>query len=158
MTLDGADRDETGERSDRLGLYVRHLVGDGELPLFSKRLLELWKLNVSRESTAQARSAVMKVLRARFPQASAEERVELIFTTEGRCLAGLAGIPIDGRTTSLLCARTYSSVLLVQHIGAWAVAPPALIAHLLKQPMVMRQPTLKKKLELHPNAPSGHHR
>jgi len=119
-----------------------------------KRLLELWKLNASREATAQARSAIVKVLRQKFPQVSAEERVELIFTTEGRCLTGLAGIPIDGRTTSLLCGRAYSSVLLIQNIATWSVAPPALIAHLLKQPLVQRQPTIRKKLELHPNAPS----
>ncbi len=121
----------------------------------SKRLLELWKLNVGREATAQVRASVMKVLRQKFPQVSAEERVEVIFTTEGRCLTGLAGIPIDGRTTSLLCARTYSSVLLIQNIATWAAAPPVLIAHLLKQPLVLRQPTLRKRLELHPNAPSA---
>ena len=112
-------------------------------------------MNAGREATAQARSAIMKVLRAKFPQVGAEERVELIMTSEGRCLTGLAGIPLDGRTTSLLCARTYSSVLLVSNIATWAVAPPPLIAHLLKQPVVQRQPTLRKKLELHPNAPSG---
>lgn len=120
----------------------------------AKRLLELWKLNAGREATAHTRSTVMKVLRSKFPQVSAEERVELIITTEGRCLTGLAGIPIDGRTTSLLCARTFSSVLLVSNIATWAAAPPPLILHLLKQPVVQRQPTLRKKLELHPNAPS----
>ena len=138
-------------------LWRNPQLGEGQVRRLtaSKRLLEVWKLTVSRESTAQTRSAVMKVLRGKFPSASAEERVELILTTEGRCLAGLSGLPIDGRTTALLCGRTFSSVLLIQNISNWAAAPPALIAHLLKQPLVMRQQQLRKKLELHPNAPSG---
>lgn len=139
-------------------LWRNPQLGEGQVRRLtaSKRLLEVWKMTVSRESTAQTRSAVMKVLRGKFPTSSAEERVELIINTEGRCLAGLSGLPIDGRTTALLCARTFSSVLLIQNISNWAAAPPALIAHLLKQPLVMRQQQLRKKLEQHPNAPSGH--
>ncbi|MBK7865428.1 MAG: hypothetical protein IPJ65_43890 [Archangiaceae bacterium] len=120
----------------------------------AKRLLEVWKLSVSRESTAQTRNALMRTLRTKFSSASADERVELIFMTEGRPLASLSGLPVDGRTTALLCGRTYSSMLLVQNIAHWSAAPPALIAHLMKQPMVMRQPRIKKMLEQHPNAPS----
>lgn len=120
----------------------------------SKRLLELWKLSVSREATSQTRTNTARLLRTRFTSAPAEERVELIFTTEGRALAGLAGIPVDGKTTSLLCARTYSSMLLVQNIAHWASAPPQLISHLIKQPLVMRQPRLRTMLAQHPNAPA----
>lgn len=119
----------------------------------SRRLLELWKLSVSRESTTQTRNAIVKVLRTRFPNASADERVELIFTTEGRVLASLAGLSVDGHTTALLCARTYASVMLVQSLGRWSATPPALIAHLYKQPLVMRQARLKLMLSQHPNAP-----
>jgi hypothetical protein len=120
-----------------------------------KRLLELWKLTVSREATTQTRSGTAKLLRARFATAASEEKIELIFTTEGRSLAGLSGIPIDGKTTALLCGRTYSSQLLVQNIAHWSAAPPALIVHLLKQPMVMRQPQLRTALGRHPNAPAA---
>src|SRR5207302_10202603 len=92
----------------------------------SKRLHEIWKLTVSRESTTQTRSALGRVLRTHFSSASAEERVDLLVTTEGRALAGPAGVPIDGRTTSLLRARTYSLVTLVQSIAHWGAAPPQL--------------------------------
>ena len=119
----------------------------------TKRLLELWKLTVSRESTTQTRSALVKILRTRFPNASAEERVELIFTTEGRVLGNLSGVSIDGHTSALLCARTYSSVMLVQSLAHWSATPPALIAHLLKQAVVLRAPRLKTMLYQHPNAP-----
>ncbi|MBL8952819.1 MAG: hypothetical protein JNK82_18705 [Myxococcaceae bacterium] len=155
LLLNRADLARDAEVQRRIWRNPQLTEGQVRKLTAAKRLLELWKLNAGREATAQARSAIMKVLRAKFPQVGAEERVELIMTTEGRCLTGLAGIPIDGRTTSLLCARTYSSVLLVSNIATWSVAPPPLIAHLLKQPMVQRQPTLRKKLELHPNAPSG---
>lgn len=120
-----------------------------------KRLLEVWKLAVSREATAQTRAGTAKVLRTRFGSASAEEKVELIITTEGRALAGLAGIPVDGKTTALLCSRTYSSLFLVQNLANWPTAPPALIAHLLKQAIVARQPQLRAALSRHPNAPAS---
>jgi hypothetical protein len=41
-------------------------------------------------------------MRQRFGGGPAEERVELILKTEGRCLTALTGIPIDGKTASLL--------------------------------------------------------
>ena len=123
----------------------------------TKRLLDVWKLSVGHEVTEKSKHALMRELRTKFSSAPAEERVELIFKTEGRCLMGLSGVPADGRTTALLCARTYSSMLLVQNISHWAAAPPALIAHLLKQPMVMRQSQLMRKLQAHPNAPHRPH-
>jgi hypothetical protein len=61
---------------------------------------------------------------------------------------------VDGKTSALLCGRTYTSTLLVQNISRWAAAPPALIAHLLKQEVVRRSPSLKVLLQRHPNAPS----
>jgi len=119
----------------------------------TKRLLELWKLTVSRESTTQTRQGLVRILRSKFPTASAEERVELIFTSEGRVLTNLAGVPLDGHTTALLCARNYSSIMLIQNLAHWAASPPSLIAHLLRQPLAMRQPRLKTMLNQHPNAP-----
>ncbi len=119
----------------------------------TRRLLELWRLTVSRDSTTQTRQGLVRILRSKFPTASAEERVELIFTSEGRVLTNLGGVPMDGHTTALLCARTYASIMLIQCLAHWAATPPSLIAHLLKQPMVMRQPRLKTMLHQHPNAP-----
>jgi hypothetical protein len=118
-----------------------------------RRLLDQHKLVVSRDIPDQTRRSARELLRARFPTADAEERVELILKTEGRCLASLAGLPIDGKTTSLLCTRTYMSTLLVQNLSRWSACPPALIAHLMKQEFVRRSPPLKVLLQRHPNAP-----
>jgi hypothetical protein len=92
-------------------------------------------------------------LRARFSTADAEERVEVIVKTEGRCLTSLVGLPIDGKTAALLCSRAYTSTLLVQNISRWAACPPGVIAHLMKQELVRRSPALKLLLQRHPNAP-----
>ena len=119
-----------------------------------RRLLEQHKLVVSRDVPEQTRRAARELLRARFPTAEAEERVEVIVKTEGRCLASLAGLSIDGKTAALLCSRTYTSTLLVQNISRWAACPPALIAHLLKQDLVRRSSPLKLALQRHPNAPA----
>ncbi len=137
-------------------LFRNPQLNEGQLRRLvqSRRLLEIWKLSVSREATAQTRAATARLLRARFPTGAAEERVELIFTTEGRALAGLSGLSLDGKTVALLCARTYGSPLLVQNIARWSACPPVLIAHLIKQPLVMRQPRLRALLQQHPNAPA----
>jgi hypothetical protein len=118
-----------------------------------QRLLEQHKLVVSREVPEQTRRAARELMRTRFSTAEAEERVELIVKTEGRCLASLAGLPVDGKTAALLCGRSYTSTLLVQNISHWAACPPALIAHLMKQELVRRSPSLRLLLQRHPNAP-----
>lgn len=139
----------------------RWLIRNPQLPaaLFhrafaSRRMLELFRITVSREVTEQTRRLAREVLRRKFAQGAAEERVELIFRSEGRALAGLGGIPIDGRTTALLCGRPYTSTPLVQNIARWSAAPPALIRHLLKQESIRRSPQLRTMLQRHPNAPT----
>jgi hypothetical protein len=119
-----------------------------------RRLLEQHKLVVSRDVPEQTRRVARELLRARFATADADERVEVIVKTEGRCLSSLAGLPIDGKSAALLCSRTYSSTLLVQNISRWAACPPSLIAHLMKQELVRRSPALKLLLQRHPNAPA----
>ena len=118
-----------------------------------RRLLEQHKLVISRDVPEQTRRAARELLRARFSTAEAEERVEVIVKTEGRSLTSFAGLPIDGKTAALLCSRTYTSTLLVQNISRWAACPPALIAHLMKQELVRRSPSLRLLLQRHPNAP-----
>jgi hypothetical protein len=137
-------------------LWRNPQLNEGQLRRLTqtRRLLELWKLSVSREAISQTRTNTAKLLRSRFATAPAEERVELIFSTEGRALAGLTGLAVDGKTTSLLCARSYASMLLVQNLAHWSATPPALIAHLLRQPLVMRNPRLKTILSHHANAPN----
>lgn len=118
-----------------------------------RRLLEQWRWSISRETTEQARRTLRETLRARFASGAAEERVELILKSEGRCLGALSGIPVDAKTTALLCGRPYPSTMLIQNLARWSAAAPVLIAHLLKQPLVRRTPSLRALLLAHPNAP-----
>jgi hypothetical protein len=64
------------------------------------------------------------------------------------------GLPVDGKTAALLCGRTYTSTLLLQNLARWSAAPPQLIAHLLREEAVRRQPVLRAQLQRHPNAPA----
>lgn len=139
----------------------RWLVRNPQLPasLFrrmwsARRLMELHKVGNDRDVPESTRRAAREVLRQRFTSGPAEEKVELILNTEGRALAALIGLPVDGKTASLLCGRTYRSPMLIQNIARWSAAPPALIAHLLKQEAVRRQPQLRMLLVRHPNAPA----
>ncbi len=139
----------------------RWLVRNPQLPsgLFrrlwaGRRLLEQYKVAMDRDVPEGTRRTAREVLRSRFNTAPAEERVELILTTEGRVLASLMGLSMDGKTAALLCGRTYRSPMLIQNIARWSAAPPALIAHLLKQEAVRRQPQLRMLLQRHPNAPA----
>jgi hypothetical protein len=118
----------------------------------SRRLREQYLVAISRDVPEQVRAVARELLRASFSQRTSEERAELILTTEGRCLATLAGLTVDGHTTALLCRRTYTSTLLIQNIARWSAAPPQLIAHLRRQDAVKRNPTLRQMLERHPNA------
>ncbi|MBN9681078.1 MULTISPECIES: hypothetical protein [unclassified Corallococcus] len=139
----------------------RFLVRNPQLPaaLFRRlwamrRLMEHHKLTVDRDVPEQTRRTARELLRQRFSTGPSEEKVELILNTEGRALGALVGMPVDGKTTSLLCGRTYRSPMLIQNIARWSAAPPALIAHLLKQELVRRQPPLRMMLARHPNAPA----
>jgi len=93
-------------------------------------------------------------LRARFPAADAEERVELIVRQKA---AASRPWPVWRRRQdgALLCGRTYGSTLLIQNISRWPACPPALIAHLLKQEIVRRSQSLRLLLQRHPNAPAS---
>ncbi len=139
----------------------RWLVRNPQLPsgLFrrlwgARRMMELYKVTNDRDVPEGTRRSSREVLRQRFASGPSEEKVELILNTEGRSLAVLIGMPVDGKTTSLLCGRTYRSPMLIQNIARWSAAPPALIAHLLRQEAVRRQPQLRTLLARHPNAPA----
>jgi hypothetical protein len=118
----------------------------------SRRLLEQFLVCTSHDAPEQTRHAAREVLRTTFSQRTGEERVELILTSEGRCLTLFAGLTIDGQTTALLCRRSYVSNNLIQNIARWSAAPPQLIAHLRRQDVVRRNPQLRMLLERHPNA------
>jgi hypothetical protein len=124
--------------------------------LGSKRLIELFKLSISREMPEKNQRATREVLRHKFAGTAApEEKVELLFHSEGRVLAHLAGLPLDQKTAALLCSRTVSSPLLVQNLARWGATPPAVLAHLLKQAVVRHQPQLRVLLLQHANTPSN---
>ena len=118
----------------------------------SRRLLEQYLVATSRDTPEQVRAMARDLLRASFTQRTGEEKAELIFTTEGRCLASLVGLTLDGHATALLCRRTYVSTLLIQNLGRWSATPPQLIAHLRRQDTVKRNAPLRQLLERHPNA------
>ncbi|WP_208719424.1 hypothetical protein [Corallococcus sicarius] len=139
----------------------RFLVRNPQLPasLFRRlwalrRLMEHHKLTVDRDVPESTRRTARELLRQRFATGPSEEKVELILNTEGRALGALVGMSVDGKTASLLCGRTYRSPLLIQNLARWSAAPPVLIAHLLKQELVRRQPQLRALLARHPNAPA----
>jgi hypothetical protein len=121
--------------------------------LASKPLPQVYASGQSHDLPERHRATARSVLRSQFSTASPDERVHLILTTEGRALGALSGLSIDGRTVALLCARTLSSPLLVENLASWSASPPALIAHLLKQPLVRQSPALMLRIRRHPNCP-----
>ena len=121
--------------------------------LSRRRLAEVYQATQSRELPERNRRAALDVLRRRFAETTAEERVELVLRTEGRALAALAGLSLDGKAAALLCARPFTSMLLVENLARWPATPPLVILHLLKQPMVRRMPQLRLLLKRHPNCP-----
>ena len=123
--------------------------------LSRRRLAEVYQTTQSRELPERNRRTALDVLRRRFAETTSDERVELILRTEGRALASLVGLSLDGRAAGLLCARTLTSVLLVENLARWPATPPAVLAHLLKQPMVLRMPQLRTLLKRHPNCPAS---
>jgi hypothetical protein len=121
-----------------------------------KRLLDLFRLSVSRDLPEKNLRATRETLRHKFANSAApEEKVDLLFHSEGRVLTQLVGLPLDQKTAALLCGRTFSSLMLVQNMARWGATPPTVLAHLLKQPIVKHHPQLRTALLQHPNAPSG---
>ncbi len=122
--------------------------------LSGKRMLDAYKVSVDTDVPERGRMFARSVLRSKFGTAQGEERAGLICATEGRVLAALAGLTLDGRATSILCARGYTSALFVQSLARFGSCPPPLLAHLLRQPLVRRQQHLKSMLLQHPNMPA----
>ena len=152
-----------GRRGDlfRDGEVQRLLLRNNQTPthlvrqmLGPRRLHDVYNVAQSHEAGERHRATAREVLRTRFAKASPEERVELILTTEGRALASLSGLSLDGKAAALLCARTISSTLLLENLARWPATPPNLVAHLLQQPLVRRMPNLQAALKRHPNCPS----
>lgn len=155
--------DALGRRGDlfRDGEVQRLLLRNNQTPthlarqlLTHRRLHDVYNVAQSHEAAERHRATAREVLRTRFASASPEERVDLILTTEGRVLATLSGLSLDGKSAALLCARTLASTLLLENLARWPATPPNLVAHLLQQPLVRRMPNLQAALKRHPNCPS----
>jgi hypothetical protein len=123
--------------------------------LSRRRLTDVYNATQSRELPERNRTNAMQMLRRRFSEVSAEERVELILRTEGRALLALSGLSLDGKSAALLCARTFTSMMIVENLARWPATPPPVILHLLKQPLLRQSPQLRALLKRHPNCPAS---
>jgi len=146
-------------------LVQRHLLRNVQTPqnvlqrmLRAKPLARLYKLNFSRELAEPATRVARQMFRSQFQTAPAEERIALVFRTEGRCLQMLPGIPLDEAFVALFVKRAIHSMLLVQSLARHSATPPSIIRHLWKQPVVKRQVHLRSMLLKHPNCPGEYKR
>jgi len=119
----------------------------------SKRLLPTYKIAIDRDVPELTRAKGRGFMRQKFGQSPPEERADLVIRTEGRCLILMTGCTFDAKTTGILCGRPYNSVLFIQNLAKFSATPPALLAHLVKQPFVRKIAPLKKLLLQHPNMP-----
>ena len=139
----------------------RRLVANPQLPdavlrkiVNPKLLTEVYKLSVNREIPEKSRALTRELLQKKFMLASADERAALLIRTEGRCLILLVNCALDARTTQMLTSKTTYTVLFIQNLARWSATPPALLTHLLKQPVVRQNIGLRKQLLKHRNIPS----
>jgi hypothetical protein len=121
--------------------------------LSPKRMNDAYKASVDTDIPERTRAFARGTLRTKFSTSQGEERAGLIMVTEGRVLTVLTGLTLDGRATSILCSRQYTSQLFVQNLARWGACPPVLLAHLLKQQIVKRQLHLRNMILRHPNCP-----
>ncbi|MFO0553146.1 MAG: hypothetical protein U0271_32460 [Polyangiaceae bacterium] len=122
--------------------------------LLPKRLIDIYKVTLDREAAERTRASARSFLRNKFATTDPEDRLELIWKTEGRALTALSGLSLDSKTAALICGRQIMSIMLVQSFTRFAATPPSVIAHFLKQPLVKRQVHLRNALLKHPNCPS----
>jgi hypothetical protein len=121
--------------------------------LARKPLVNVYAAATDRDAAEAPRNRAKLLFRERFTQGTPEEKSALLIKTEGRVLMLLSGVPLDARTSTLLCAKTITSSLFVQNLARYNASPPALLLHLVKQPFVKRQPHLLKMLAQHANMP-----
>jgi hypothetical protein len=119
----------------------------------ARRLAELYRDCIDRDFPENVRSKLQGALRKRFGTSGPDEKAELVMRTEGRVLHLLSGCTFDGKTTQILCGRTFASAVLIQNLAKFTATPPALLARIVQQPFVSRQPGLRNLLLRHPNMP-----
>ena len=119
-----------------------------------RRLIDLFQLSIGREMPEKNKISSREAFRGRWSSGLSEEKVDVLFRTEGRILAQLVGLAMDQKSAALFCHRTVTSLLLVQNLARWAGTPPSVLAHLLKQAVVRNQPQVRMLILRHPNLPS----
>lgn len=155
--------EHVGRRSEMVSdaQVQRRLLTNPQLPetllrkiISPKLLTEAYKIAVNREIPDRSRVLTREQLQKKFMLASPDERAALLIRTEGRCLVLLVNCALDARTTQMLTSKTSYTVLFIQNLARWSATPPALLTHLLKQPLVRQNMGLKKMLLKHRNVPS----
>jgi hypothetical protein len=154
VALDALSRFANDQGVQR-GLMRNSHTSDGMLRrlLQPKPLGNVYHAATDRDAAEVPRMRCKTIFRERFNQGQADEKAQLLLKTEGRVLQMLAGIPLDAKTTALLCSKTITSSLFVQNIARYSAAPPVLLLHLVRQPFVKRQPQLVRMLAQHSNMP-----
>ncbi len=127
--------------------------GEGQA-LSAMAMLNAYTVVINEGLPDETRESAREWMRNTFLAASPEERATFLWDTEGHTLPVFAGIPFDARVTTILCAKTYSSQLLVQNLAKFTACPANLLTHLMRQNLVRRNPTLKRLVLNHPNLPN----
>jgi hypothetical protein len=122
--------------------------------LMPKRLLEIYKASNDRDVTDRVRNTAKGLFKGKFSRSTPEEKLEVIWNTEGRVLPALLGQTIDMKTAALFCARNFTSVMLIQAFSRFPATPPSILSHMLRQPLVKRHVHLRNMVLQHPNVPS----
>jgi hypothetical protein len=118
-----------------------------------KNLLVSYKLMVDREIPDLTRTRIRGHFRKKWTTAPPEDRAELMLRTEGRPLVYMTGCTFDARTTQIICGKIIASLLLIQNFAKFPATPPGILAHLMKQNFVRKNPGIRKMLLQHPNMP-----
>lgn len=158
-----AGLDLVGRRNECLSdtQVQRRLLANPQLPdsllrkiVQSKLLSDVYKIAVNREIPERSRLMTRELLQKKFLLATPDERASLLFRTEARCLLLLVNCALDARTTQILISRSSYTVLFIQNFARWSATPPALLMHMLRQPLVRQNVGLRKQLLRHRNVPS----
>jgi hypothetical protein len=158
-----AGLDHVGRRSEFIAdaQVQRRLLNNPQLgetllrKIISPKLLsDVYKIAVNREIPERSRVLTRELMQKKFMLASPDERAALLVRTEGRCLVLLVNCALDARTTQMLTSKTSYTVLFIQNLARWSATPPAVLTHLLKQPLVRQNQGLKKMILKHRNVPS----
>ena len=118
-----------------------------------KNLLVTYKMMVDREIPELTRTRIRGHFRKKWATAAPEDRAELMLRTEGRPLIYMSGCTVDARTTQIICGKVIASMLLIQNFAKFPATPPGILAHLMKQNFVRKNPGMRKLLLQHPNMP-----